>query len=112
MNYKLAKELKNAGFPYSDHTEIAQETVCMDNNEGGCLFVPTLEELISACGVGLISITNENSYSHSGGKSKEIKWNWSAIGIQEPYPKGGYRHGMGKTPKIAVARLWLALNKK
>ena len=71
-----------------------------------------LSSLIEECGVGLISITNENSFSHSGGKSKEIKWDWSAIGIQEPYPKGGYRHGMGKTPKIAVARLWLALNKK
>ena len=101
MNYKLTRELKDAGF-----TNWNQE------------LQPTLSELIESCGEGFISLSRIDfidseklqtdkkvvkyyRFNASGGKVRELT-----------YRNKTYEHvKLGKTPEEAVARLWLALNK-
>lgn len=101
MNYELAKKLKDAGFPNS--------RAWLDNGAGYWVDkgefvyeVPTFSELIEACGDCLSHIKKYNgnwwAVSHCGHKEHETDGN----NIEEAAP----------TPEEAVARLWLALNRK
>jgi len=97
MDYELAKELKDAGFPQVFHPKGGMEFdgYLDEDYETGSLGVatPTLEELIEACGEEFGSLYQ----SHFG---------WIADkGLHE-------LEQHGETPSEAVARLWLALNKK
>ena len=104
MKYKLAKQLKNAGFSqkdtiYSmaygkqDKTKIYS---VIDIYEGGddidCI-VPTLSELIEACGEEFECV----------GRNDEFGGGWIATDKKDKWSRG-------KTPKEAVAKLWLKLN--
>lgn len=84
MNYELAKQLKDAGFPIIEHEEPRYWTF------------PTLSELIEACdkldGFGQLGRANKG-------------WNVWKLGIRRPV-------AFGETPEEAVAKLWLELNKK
>jgi len=94
MNYELAKQLKDAGFPLnmSDHLECDyNHTEFIDRV---WYHIPTLSELIEACGEGFWSLTKHINFWQT---------NWRD-GI------GG--DTAGKTPEEAVANLWLAINKK
>lgn len=119
MNYELAEELRDAGFPqevkYGDWIYYPDKSCMfignsddMGDTTGGYSFtlgresttakpnrvkVPTLEELIEACGDKLHFITRVHD---------DI---WEA-GARDSF----YDAGSGKTPIEAVARLWLALN--
>lgn len=106
MTYELAKELKEAGFPQvnaGDGTTLWY----LDPHRFGYLtgdpsdqYVKrvTLSELIEACGERFKSL-----WRHSGGT-------WTAeYGTRRIAPR---RRCDGPTPEEAVARLWLALNKK
>ena len=123
MNYKLAKKLKKAGFPqlfgvgkwhYSWEGNEAvtissiEEDIVANHIEDGCVYKPTLEELINACGDRF----SELHLEENGG--------WWAC------PKPEILHGniddeidsmlavkleRGKTAKEAVAKLWLGLKK-
>jgi hypothetical protein len=99
MNYDLAKQLKDAGFPIPNH----------GFNEGECDFrnchypankeqicVPTLSELIEACGDKFVTLTRW--------KKAVLSVEWSAYGTD-------FRRD-GRTLEEAVANLWLALNEK
>lgn len=118
MNYKLALELKDAGFP-QDNTRWSyckslgkpsnlwkkgtwhiQLDSCEENyaNSSECYAWPTLEELIDAC----------------GGEFDRLKYNidkkgvfWKAWGIT----KKGIEIEEAKTPLEAVAKLFIKLNK-
>ena len=101
MNYELAKELKDAGFLQHTHDcamyldeEGVSEVRRGKTSVQDAAYIPTLSELIEACGedFGFLEKFNDEQ-------------NWSA---------GDSRKLMdfGKTPAEAVARLWLALNKK
>lgn len=95
MNYELAMELAKAGFP--NHGQ-ADRQLCYSNDIP--FSYPTLEELIEACGEdfqGLMRVDKEY-----GG--------WAACKnlMDANYDK----FANGNTPSEAVARLWLALNKK
>lgn len=80
MNYELAKELKDAGFPMP--LPLPDERLRDAFGEDGQIYAfPTLEELIEACGEG------EVVEAIKDGRLTRL------------------------TPE-AVARLWLALNKK
>ena len=90
MNYELAKQLKDAGFPktfylYDETQEIGNE--------------PTLSELIEACGDKLENLT------------QSYKGKWCCNYYYEEDENFG-SDSDGSTPEIAVARLWLALNEK
>lgn len=83
MTYELAKQLRDSGWPV--------------NPRNGATYVPTLEELIEACG--------EIKFTLSGGYGDD--W-WAHKNENEE----SQIIGRGSTPVEAVANLWLALNKK
>ena len=91
LPYELAKELKDAGFQSNG------QAWCEELKE--ILPVPDLEELVEACGAGLCMFDNKNGL-------------WVARitdEIPNPVPKVS---ADGPTLIIALARLWLALNRK
>lgn len=99
MNYELAKELKDAGFPQKHETARGMSigfpgTVLTDSLTYEDAYAPTLSELIVACGerFGVL-------HTWEGG--------WLA-GTPENHSLGA----KGATPEEAVARLFLALNPK
>lgn len=114
MNYDLALQLKKAGFPqelicgtkYYYHfspdskTELLEH--CEDHGQPSSIQflakVPTLSELIEACG--------DDFHDLSRWKKGNEKGDWNAIAINL---KG---NEWGCTPEESVAKLWLALNTK
>jgi len=98
MNYELAKQLKDAGFPLEYGITVGSDGKQKEwRNEN--IVKPTLEELIEACGDGLQSLIN-NRFSDGGG--------W--VAYTNAKDSTGERMDIyGKTPSEAVAKLWLAL---
>lgn len=86
MNYEIAKQLRDAGFPNLDVPDLDKRS----------LRWPTLSQLIEACGYGFRSLS-----LHSNGR-------WIA--------KSGANTGKflktSSSPEEAVAKLWLELKKK
>lgn len=92
MNYELAKELKEAGFP--QHGTSTAYSACEEDKcfSDACIF--DLSELIEACeGQVFMLLINRNL---------EGRWAAALDG----------QGASGDTPTEAVARLWLTLNKK
>ena len=126
MNYELAKQLKDAGFPLNKcnrkEEEIFLKTVMeltLDDYLKCGYFVvnselyriPNLEELIDACGDAFLGL--HKSYTNID------KFEWYANTHTHPCDCGkeeckGYNweHETGKTPTEAVAKLYLELNKE
>ena len=111
MNYEIATQLKDAGFPQlGDYAFVKTDFVDKESTVevryvGGIhptslyqidivVFSPTLEELIEACGDKFRRVF--------------VTWLPSACWHAESYPE---YVGRGSTSSEAVARLWLALNK-
>jgi len=94
IDYKLAKQLKEAGYPQHE------EGTC---TRGACYgfdyCMPTLEELIEACGKNFRQVL-----LHSNGSRL-----WTAKGGMQKF--GKWSLFSGHTAHEAVAKLWLALNK-
>jgi hypothetical protein len=80
MDYELAKELKEAGYP------IKKQLITRYNRD---IAVPTLEELIEACGPKFMTLRLRHDSQ------------WEVNG-----------EIICRTPIEAVARLWLALHSK
>jgi hypothetical protein len=104
MDYALAMELKQAGWSMyvagRGYVDIGNITPAgfFDNWPPSVCAVPTLEEIIEACGDGFY-LTDRND-----GKTRfEFRW---IAGVA-----GDTRHSLGTIPIEAVARLWLALNR-
>ena len=92
MDYSLAKKLKDAGFKSN------QQAWCEAYKD--VLPVPTLEELIEACGPQFFS-----SLQRKNGGWQANSTCLLVDGIAT------YEKWIGSTPAEAVARLWLALQK-
>lgn len=99
MDYVLAKELKDAGFPQGRW-------------DGEDDYVPTLEELIEAC----TSNRGGNFALHQNKRDDEQQW---CAWLINSMPSGENPHDRtydlkmyGRSPDEAAARLWIALNKK
>lgn len=90
MDYNLAKKLKDAGFPYKDvpHRAVGTEI----NGKADFVFEPSFDELIEA-------FSNSEFFELS-----KLSDGWGC--------NDHYVACMDKTPKEAVANLWLELNKK
>lgn len=103
MNYELAKQLKDAGFPQEEKAgEVLDDEglPAIPGNYEGRLYVPTLIELIEACG-------------DSFGALHKVLDYWEACGGEyQPMDQDCAWKFMLKdsTPEQAVANLWLALN--
>lgn len=97
MNYELAKELKEAGFPQKERSLIVGNEDCFVPNPtklDDYTYVPTLSELIEAVKKVRLRITLNGFEDH---------WNAHCSTTESR---------SGSTPEEAVARLLLALNKK
>lgn len=128
MNYKLALSLKDAGFPQMDagNTRFIMPKdilwqneldgpICINSNqiwnednysEQDCAYLPSLEELIEACGEGFFGLEKVQNYMVDGNKV----WDkgWQAL----PFPLDYSKAEFAQTSIEAVANLWLALNAK
>lgn len=130
MTYELAKELKEAGFPqryYPSYYKLDKKTNEYRWEDPNCsvvdnktdLSVPTLSELIEACGDGFESLCRVPDGELVDGKTgKSIGVMWRAYPSDNAYYEelngdcqkeccGDY---LADTPEEAVANLWLALN--
>jgi hypothetical protein len=95
MDYELAKELEQAGYPI--RPTAAQYT----NGEAiESIAIPTLEELIEACGEGCTALLKTG-----------LEWKAGAPTGMEHVDAYSVT-GVGLSPSEAVARLWLALQTK
>ena len=93
MDNELAKELKEAGFPQAIHYNSGGVADYLETDANGkthIVSVPTLEELVEACGVDFQSVARF-SYAPFLARGRQIM------------------QTAGQTPTEAVARLWLAL---
>lgn len=102
MTYELAKQLKDAGFPQRPpniEEKVEWEFVSTSISDEQC-YVPTLSELIEACGDGLGELHNNGNgqFLAGGGAFDTYDWEWEFKTVG--------------TPEEAVAKLWLALNSK
>jgi hypothetical protein len=107
VTYELAKQLKEAGFPQADGVKRhVAPSVCSIHEiprgheyckECGFVYVPTLNELIDACGISFGSLQARHELA-------EQKW----LAINEDIEADCF--GIGSTPTEAVARLYIALH--
>ena len=125
MTYELAKELEEAGFPQNIGVgdsffglpisitrmrinDAHPVTVHLGNIEGYDISkdvdckIPTLSELIAACGEGFGALARNGQFI----KYTVLSTQFVAWGREKVYQGGGV------TPEEAVARLWLAIKKK
>jgi hypothetical protein len=103
MNNELIKQLQDNGFPFGEYVASIHGSgrFCIElETTNDYLVIPTLEELIKACGDELYDLRNIKSPDLN---DDEKKWRAS---------DGSYIDSYGDTPLEAVAHFWLALNKK
>jgi hypothetical protein len=106
MNYELAKQLKDAGYPQPIIVRTCGHSYWIAESKNGreqerC-YVPTLSELIEACGHPIV-LHSPGSTDINEGYYMPSKNLWSAF-------QGWEKTAFGNTPEEAVAHLWLALN--
>jgi len=97
MNYKLAKRLKDAGYPQPWGMKY------LKSPSGEILpYKPTLEELIEACGEEYRNLVLHTQYR------KKLDKPYEAVPNKKLRPE--CKSQKGKTPTEAVTLLWLELN--
>lgn len=98
MGYAVAKALKDAGFFQEGRGSRVPPPDKIVARRDDYAYVPTLEELIEACGDYFAGLAHPSAN----------EWNaW-----HKPDHPDNPSHHTGTTPTEAVARLWLALNSK
>ncbi len=60
MDYELAKRLMDAGFPQTGKGSLIGSLNKLFWRSGNRVYVPTLEELIEACGENFVSLYKQN----------------------------------------------------
>lgn len=98
MNHELIQQLRDAEFPYLEKYTSLRDFLYVPKPDGAIkkISVPTLSELIAACGKGSFTLNSTEIRGHNNSWYAEIK-EYSEV---------------GSTPEEAVARLWFALNQK
>lgn len=103
MTYKLAKQLKDAGFPFKTTNfgpnEKVEKAFFLDKPYGMGYIEPTLSELIEACGDRLTVQKIEGNVDHFNYIA------WIDIGTNP-------MKYASSTPEEVVAKLWLKINVK
>lgn len=120
ITYELAKELKDAGFPTPSTGQIITDAdmargwhfKSIPNDPGEWYYEPSLSELIEVCGEDFDRLEHEKDSAFLQGE--HIKRNrFRADGyVQVEKNHWSTMSYLGSTPEEAVAKLWLALNKK
>ena len=101
VDYCLAKELKDGGFPQTGNGRWIGPPNKLVWRSGDRVYVPTLDELIDAC-------------ERDGYFNFELGQQWSARIVEHSSTKrlkDCLVFGHGPARIVAVARLWLALRK-
>jgi hypothetical protein len=110
ISYELLKEAKDAGFPQELDGQWMDEdgSVWNQPTSSSCFCVPTLDEVIEACGVEYI-VDGEAYQFHL--LYSEGSWfaQYDNSDFSLPNPS---KQGKGPVPLEAVLRLYIALNKK
>ena len=102
MHYELAKQLSDAGFPQGGEGKWVPPPDIIIARREDRVYVPTLSELIEACGSNFQALFREPD-------------RWTAQQeLPAKDPRGVKFHIVptAVTPEDAMALLWLALNKK
>ena len=95
MDYKLAEQLRDAGFPQGGNGKWIGPPDKIVWRSGDRAYVPTLEELIAASGYPFYLNSNHAGYWYAGNAQHSEALT-----------------GEGDTPEDAVAKLWLALTER
>jgi len=126
MTYEFALELKNAGFPQARKGMILDRTINSGKQHGhegdinsyeyqklkNECFIPSLSELIEACGDKITLLEFKvNGVVAKGVIFHGLKYA-DELYTNENMQPNEYFLTTGSTPEEAVAKLWLALNKK
>jgi hypothetical protein len=98
MHYDLAKQLRDTGFAQAGQGSWVGPPDKIIWHRNDRVYVPTLEELIAACG--------DNFFVLNATDVRENPNTWYAA-ITSP----SVTDATGATPHEAVAKVWLALNK-
>lgn len=108
--YELAVELEQAGFPQTGAGHMENENgyqpfggIRDNDGYGNFVYFPTLEELIEGCGSDFDLLTHDPNFGMRGKLRLKALW-WATSWSR--------KEEGGSTPSEAVARLYLALNKK
>jgi hypothetical protein len=96
MKYELAEQLRDAGFPQSGNGKWIGPPEKIIWRSGDRTYVPTLEELIAACGTSFHDLRFWSTHNPPV---------WQATGDNPVEPI------YEVTPVEAVAKLWLALSR-
>ncbi len=103
MDYELAKELKDAGFPQKEMFDTEDfNGQWLGEDE---IYAPSLSELIEACGEIVLWKYDDTWFAGHGGE-RGLSCGETYF---DDYPKF---LKTGKAPEEAVSKLWLELNKK
>lgn len=102
ITYELAKELKDAGFPFQQRWNTCRVVLGNPAEDESVFAAPTLTELIEACGSNAFMLEK----GRTGWGDLDNNWNASRV------INGRTIMNPGSTPEEAVTRLWLALIKK
>ena len=110
ISYNLAKRLKDAGFTQMGYGRVIPNASILHmrsqaeaRHKNDYLYVPTLSELIEACGEGFSELSRRmvmNTFHVFGGDYivETSKWQFEILDCA--------------TPEEAVANLWLSLHEK
>ena len=118
ISYQIAKDLSEAGFPNMRVLKKGDKLVDPDGKIHSAMRdvvesrydwfrLPTLSELIEACGFGFDGVTVVERFHASKDRVWKAQANTTLWDIKDEATSA-----VGSTPEEAVARLWLALNKK
>lgn len=105
ITYELALKLKESGFPQTGNGITPQAWICNQDHskkELLAVYIPTLSELIKACGEELEDLRRDG---HGWVAINGLNW-------ERKFDKDMTLYESGSSPEEAVANLWLALNKK
>ena len=101
MNYELAKELSDAGFLQMGKGDWIGPPDALVWRSADKLYAPTLADLIEACGDEFDCLERD---VEAVGEKNDVYWCAYAHRLEVG--------SVGQDAETAVARLWLALNKK
>lgn len=101
MDYKLCKKLKDVGFPQPNSVEALRDGRLLKD-----VPIPTLSELIEACGDRFVSLR----LIESGLMPEDEKWKVRGIVGEDGDGEPLYAINFYESPEIAVANLYIKLN--
>lgn len=100
MNYELARQLKDAGYPQDER--LSANGVFWDSETNTTVCFPTLRELIYACNDKFFELASPVAL-------KGALWG-ASMALENSYIPSDL--STGATPEEAVAKLWLRINEK